>query len=254
MKFGEAKSAPRRRPPYDQREEVVALRVLVVEDAARLLEILTRRLRQEGYGVDGAATGGAAVRLAAAVPYDAIVLDIRLPDVDGFEVCRRVRAAGSWSSILMLTARDAVDDRVRALDIGADDYLTKPFEFPELFARIRALVRRGSARRPASLVVGRVVLDPAAHAAWNGEAALDLTAKEFALLEYFMRHPGQALTRGRLIEHVWDYAYQGDSNVVDVYVGRLRTKIDGRSGMAVLETVRGVGYRLREDPPAADVA
>jgi DNA-binding response OmpR family regulator len=233
---------------------VVALRVLVVEDAARLLEILTRRLRQEGYGVDGAATGEAAVRLAAAVPYDAIVLDIRLPDVDGFEVCRRVRAAGSWSSILMLTARDAVDDRVRALDIGADDYLTKPFEFPELFARIRALVRRGSARRPASLVVGRVVLDPAAHAAWNGEAALDLTAKEFALLEYFMRHPGQALTRGRLIEHVWDYAYHGDSNVVDVYVGRLRTKIDGRSGMAVLETVRGVGYRLREDPPAADVA
>jgi len=233
---------------------VVALRVLVVEDAARLLEILTRRLRQEGYGVDGAGSGEAAVRMASVVPYDAIVLDIRLPDVDGFEVCRRVRAAGSWSPILMLTARDAVDDRVRALDTGADDYLTKPFEFPELFARIRALVRRGGARRPARLAVGRVVLDPAAHTAWNGSAALDLTSKEFALLEYFMRHPGQALRRSRLIEHVWDYTYQGDSNVVDVYVGRLRTKIDGRSSMAALETVRGVGYRLREDPPAADVA
>jgi two-component system OmpR family response regulator len=230
------------------------VRVLVVEDARRLLDILTRSLREEGFVVDGVPTGEEALRLTAFVPYDAVVLDLRLPDVDGFEVCRRIRAAGSASPILMLSARDALADRVCGLDTGADDYLTKPFEFPELFARIRALVRRGSLRRPASLVVGRVVLDPAAHTAWNGEAALDLTAKEFALLEYFMRHPGQALTRSRLIEHVWDYAYQGDSNVVDVYVGRLRTKIDGRSGMAVLETVRGVGYRLREDPPAADVA
>ncbi len=254
MKFGASKGAPPRPPPYDQREEVVALRVLVVEDAARLLEILARRLRQEGYGVDGAATGEAAVKLATVVPYDAIVLDIRLPDIDGFEVCTRLRAADCWSPILMLTARDAVDDRVRALDIGSDDYLTKPFEFPELFARVRALVRRGGTRRPARLAVGRVELDPATHAAWNGDAALDLTAKEFALLEYFMRHPGQALTRSRLIEHVWDYTYQGDSNVVDVYVGRLRTKLEGRSGLAPLETLRGVGYRLREDPPAADVA
>jgi DNA-binding response OmpR family regulator len=233
---------------------VVVLRVLVVEDAARLLEILTRRLRQEGYGVDGAGSGEAAVRLASAVPYDAIVLDIRLPDVDGFEVCRRVRAADSWSPILMLTARDAVDDRVRALDTGADDYLTKPFEFPELFARVRALVRRGGTRRPARLAVGRVELDPAAHTAQDGVGALDLTAKEFSLLEYFMRHPGQALTRSRLIEHVWDYTYQGDSNVIDVYVGRLRTKLEGRSSGAMLEKVRGVGYRLREDPPAAHVA
>ena len=226
------------------------LRVLVVEDASRLLEILMRRLRQEGYGVDGAASGEEAVRLAAIVRYDAIVLDIRLPDVDGFEVCRRVRAAGSWSPILMLTARDAVDDRVRALDTGADDYLTKPFEFPELFARVRALVRRGGARRPAMLAVGDLELDPAAHTVRKGDEAIELTAKEFALLEYFMRHPGQALTRGRLIEHVWDYTYQGDSNVVDVYVRHLRTKIDGGFSQASLETVRGVGYRLCDDAPA----
>jgi two-component system OmpR family response regulator len=227
------------------------VRVLVVEDAPRLLEILVRRLREDGYVVDGAATGEEAVRLAATIAYDAIALDIRLPDVDGFEVCRRVRAAGSWSPILMLTARDALEDRVRGLDTGADDYLTKPFEFPELFARLRAMVRRGAARRPPVLTAGDLELDPAAHTVRKGGAEVDLTAKEFALLEYLMRHPGEALTRARLVEHVWDYAYQGDSNVVDVYVRHLRTKLDGGFSQARIETVRGVGYRLRAEAPAA---
>ena len=223
------------------------MRVLVVEDAPRLLEILARSLREEGFVVDGAPTGEEALRLAATAPYDAIVLDIRLPDLDGFEVCHRVREAGSWSPILMLTARDALADRVRGLDTGADDYLTKPFEFPELFARMRALVRRGPGPRPVLLAAGGLELDPAAHTATLDGEPLELTAKEFAILEYFMRHPGEALTRRRLIDHVWDYAYQGDSNVVDVYIRRLRAKL----GEETLETVRGVGYRLCDRAPAA---
>jgi two-component system, OmpR family, response regulator len=230
---------------------VVRVRVLVIEDARRLLDILMRSLRDEGFAVDGAATGAEAVQRATTVPYDAIVLDIRLPDIDGFEVCERVRAAGSGSPILMLTARDALDDRVRGLDTGADDYLTKPFEFPELFARVRALVRRGPAPRPATVVIDGLELDPAAHTVCRGGTPVDLTAREFALLEYFMRHRGEALSRRRLIDHVWDYTYQGDSNVVDVYIRRLRTKLDGD---LELDTVRGVGYRLRDRRPAAHPA
>ena len=223
------------------------MRVLVVEDAQRLLEILVRSLREEGFLVDGTPSGEEAVRLAATVPYDAIVLDVRLPDVDGFEVCRQVRAAGSWSPILMLTARDALDDRVRGLDLGADDYLTKPFEFPELFARVRALVRRDATPRPATLIVGELELDPATHTVQKDGKPVELTAKEFALLEYFMRHPGQALSRPQLIESAWDIGYESRSNLVDVYVRYLRKKIDLPFDRHALETVRDVGYRLRED-------
>jgi two-component system OmpR family response regulator len=223
------------------------VRVLVVEDARRLLDILTRSLREEGFVVDSAATGEEALRLAGLVPYDAVVLDVRLPDMDGFEVCRRIRESGSPSPILMLTARDALADRVRGLDTGADDYVTKPFEFPELFARIRALVRRGPGPRPVKLAAGALELDPAAHTVRLAGERVELTAKEFLLLEYLLRHPGQALTRGCLKEHVWDYAYQGDSNVVDVYIRRLRGKV----GEETIETVRGVGYRLCDRAPAA---
>ena len=218
------------------------MRLLVVDDAARLVSILARRLREEGYAVDAAGTGADAVAAATTTPYDAIVLDVRLPDMDGFEVCRRLRAAGRWSPVLMLTARDGVEDRVHGLDAGADDYLTKPFAFPELFARVRALVRRGGNERPAVLAAGDLVLDPAAHTLERAGVRLELTAREFALLEYFMRHPGVALGRTRLTEHVWDGAYRGDSNIVDVYVRGLREKI----GQAAVETVRGVGYRFRD--------
>jgi two-component system, OmpR family, response regulator len=170
-----------------------------------------------------------------------------LPDLDGFEVCRRIREAGQWAPVLMLTARDGVDDRVRGLDAGADDYLPKPFAFAELMARLRALLRRGTGERPAVLMAGDLSLDPAARTVRRGDVEVALTPKEFALLEYFMRHPGEVLTRTSMIEHVWDFAYEGDSNVVEVYVRYLREKIDRPFGRESLETVRGVGYRLRAD-------
>jgi two-component system, OmpR family, response regulator len=169
-----------------------------------------------------------------------------LPDVDGFEVCRRLRAADRWAPILMLTARDGVQDRVAGLDAGADDYLTKPFSFDELFARVRALLRRGPSERPAVLVVGDLSLDPATRRVARGDREIDLTPKEFGLLELLLRHPGEALSRTRILEHVWDFAYDGDSNVVDVYVRYLREKVDRPFGRRSIETVRGVGYRLRE--------
>jgi two-component system, OmpR family, response regulator len=222
-------------------------RVLVVEDAPKLLGILIRRLEGEGYAVDGAGTGTDAVQQALLTAYDTIVLDLRLPDVDGIEVCRRLRAAECWSPILMLTARDGLGDRVRGLDTGADDYLTKPFAFPELFARVRALARRGASERPAELVVGDLSLDPASRVVTCRGDVIDLTAKEFALLEVFMRHPGVALGRARLIEHVWDHTYQGDSNIVDVYIRSLRSKIGHRDRQRTLRTVRGIGYRLCDD-------
>ena len=223
------------------------MRVLVVEDAAKMAGLLKRGLEEEGYAVDTAGDGREALWLATENPYDAIVLDVMLPDLGGFEVCRRLREAGRWSPVLMLTARDAVPDRVEGLDAGADDYLTKPFSFAELLARVRALVRRGTAERPPVLAAGDLTLDPATRRVARGDASIELTAKEFALLEFLMRYPGEVLSRTRLIEHVWDFAYEGDSNVVDVYVRYLREKVDRPFGTDSIETVRGAGYRLREE-------
>jgi two-component system OmpR family response regulator len=227
------------------------MRILVVEDELKMAGLLKRGLEEEGYAVDVAATGADAIWAATENPYDAILLDVLLPDMNGFEVCRRLRAGGRWAPVLMLTARDAVADRVAGLDAGADDYLTKPFSFSELFARIRALVRRGASERPAVLQVGDLALDPAARRVTRGKIAVELTAKEFALLEYLMRRPGEVLTRSRIIEHVWDFGYDGDSNVVDVYVRYLREKIDRPFRRDSIETVRGSGYRLREVPDGA---
>jgi len=225
--------------------------VLVVEDEVKMASLLKRGLEEEGYAVDIASDGLTGVWMGAEHPYDAIVLDVMLPDIDGFGVCRKLREAGRWSPVLMLTARDAVDDRVAGLDAGADDYLTKPFSFAELLARIRALLRRGEPERPAVLTVDDLVVDPATHRASRGGVPIQLTRKEFALLEYFVRHPGEVLSRTKLIEHVWDFAFEGDSNVVDVYVRYLRQKIDRPFGKDSLETVRGAGYRLQEGPAGA---
>ncbi len=220
------------------------MRVLVVEDSVKTASLIKRGLEEEGYAVDIAINGGEALSMAAAYPTDAIILDVMLPGEDGFEVCRKLREAGTWSPILMLTALDAVHDRVRGLDVGADDYLTKPFAFTELTARLRALLRRGPEQRPAVLQVGDLSLDPSTRVVRRGDTAIDLTAKEFALLEFFLRHPGEVLTRMRLIEHVWDFAYDGGSNVVDVYVKYLREKVDRPFGANSIRTVRGAGYRL----------
>ena len=220
------------------------MRVLVVEDSPKTASLLKRGLEEEGYSVDVAGSGKDALWMAAEYPTDAIVLDVTLPDLDGFEVCRQIRQRGTWSPILMLTALDAVHDRVRGLDVGADDYLTKPFAFAELTARLRALIRRGAPERPAVLVAADLSLDPSTRVVRRGEVTIDLTAKESALLEFFLRHPGEVLTRMRLIEHVWDFAYDGGSNVVDVYVKYLREKIDRPFGVNSIRTVRGSGYRL----------
>jgi two-component system OmpR family response regulator len=224
------------------------VRVLVVEDEEKLGQLLGRGLREEGHAADVAARGEEALWMARAVDYDAVVLDVMLPGADGFEVCRRLRRGGVWSPVLMLTARDGVDDRIGGLDAGADDYLTKPFSFEELLARLRALTRRAPVARPPVLEVGDLRLDPAAHRAWRGQHELDLSGKEFSLLEVFMRRPGVALTRTQLLDGAWDIAFESRSNVVDVYVRYLRDKIDRPFGCDSLETVRSVGYRLRADP------
>jgi two-component system OmpR family response regulator len=223
------------------------MRVLIVEDEAKMAGLIKRGLTREGMAVDVVGEGEDALWRAEATEYDAIVLDVMLPGIDGFEVCQRLRDAGVWSPILMLTARDAVRDRVAGLDRGADDYLVKPFSYAELLARLRALTRRGRAERPTEIRVGDLRLDPATRRVWRGKAEIELSPKEFAVLETFMRNPGAVLSRFQLLEHAWDYEYENRSNVVDAYVRFLRQKIDKPFGVSSIETVRGVGYRLRED-------
>jgi two-component system, OmpR family, response regulator len=219
------------------------MRVLVVEDETKLAELLRHKLRGEGMGVDLASNGEDALVRATATEYDLILLDLMLPGIDGFGVCRSLRTRSIWAPTLMLTARDSVDDRVRGLDSGADDYLVKPFSFDELLARVRALLRRGAPPRPVTLVAGDLRLDPASRRAWKRGEELSLTPREFGLLEVFMRHPGDVLSRFELLEHVWDEAYENRSNVIEVYVGYLRDKL----GREAIETVRGAGYRLAAD-------
>jgi two-component system, OmpR family, response regulator len=221
------------------------MRILVVEDELKMAGLLRRGLLEEGHAADVARTGDDALWMAEAVEYDAVVLDLTLPGLDGVEVCRRFRERGIWAPVLMLTARDAVDDRVAGLDAGADDFLPKPFSFAELLARLRALGRRGAVERPTVLEVGDLRLDPATREVRRGDTEIRLSAKEFALLETFMRRAGQVLSRYQLLEHAWDLAYENRSNVVDVYVRYLREKIDRPFGRSSLETVRGAGYRLR---------
>ncbi len=223
------------------------MRVLVVEDGIKMAGLIRRGLREEGLAADVAIKGEDALWMAGSTEYDVIVLDVMLPGIDGFETCRRLRADGVWAPVLMLTARDAVEDRVAGLDTGADDYLTKPFSFVELLARLRALARRGQVGQPTVLRAGDLHLDPAARRVSRGDTELDLSAKEFVLLETFMRHPGRVLDRLQLLEHAWDYEYENRSNVVDVYVRYLREKIDRPFGVESIETVRGAGYRLRAD-------
>ncbi len=223
------------------------MRILVVEDELKMASLLRRGLVEEGYAPDVARTGDDALWMVGATEYDAVVLDLMLPGADGFEVCRRLRQRGIWAPVLVLSARDAVEDRVAGLDAGADDYLQKPFSFAELLARLRALVRRGAIERPSILEVGDLRLDPASRQAWRDETEIHLSPKEFAVLETFMRRPGQVLSQGQLLEAAWDLGYEMRSNVVEVYVRYLREKIDRPFGVTSLETVRGVGYRLRGD-------
>ncbi len=225
------------------------MRVLVIEDEVRMARLIKRALEEEGHAVDIAGDGPDGLWMATENPYAAVVLDIMLPGFDGFELCRRLRAAGIWAPVLMLTARDQVGDRVRGLDAGADDYLVKPFSLLELSARLRALARRDDRRRPAVLSEGDLKLDPASRRAWRGDAELQLSPKEFSLLEFFLRNPGTVLTRSQIIEAVWDFAYDGTSNVVDQYVNYLRRKVDIPFGRTDIETVRGIGYRLRAQEP-----
>jgi two-component system, OmpR family, response regulator len=220
---------------------------LIVEDDKAMAAAIRRGLQTEDIVADIATRGEDALWMAGATEFDAVVLDVMLPGIDGFETCRRLRDDGVWAPIIMLTARDAVEDRVQGLDQGADDYLVKPFSLAELLARLRALARRGPVERPAVLEVGDLRLDPASLQAWRGDREINLSPKEFALMETFMRRPGEVLSQFQLLEHAWDYDYENRSNVVEVYVRYLREKIDRPFGVHSLETVRGAGYRLRKD-------
>ena len=228
------------------------MRVLIVEDEVKMASLIRRGVREEGLAADVAIKGEDALWMAGATDYDAIVLDVMLPGIDGFETCRRLRADGVWTPVLMLTARDGVEDRVQGLDGGADDYLAKPFSFAELLARLRALARRGAVERPSVLTVGDLRLDPATRQVWRNDTEISLSAKEFAILETFMRRPGDVLSRYQLLEHAWDYEYENRSNVVDVYVRYLREKVDRPFHKQSIETVRGAGYRLRRPEPAGE--
>lgn len=218
------------------------MRLLVVEDDEKLARVIAKGLRHEGYAVDVAYEGDEALRYASVWEYDGIVLDLMLPVRDGLEVSRVLRARGCWAPILMLTARSGIEDRIRGLDAGADDYLPKPFAFGELLARLRALVRRTPTERPSSLAVGDVRLDPATRIVERAGVTIGLTAREFGVLEFLMRRPGQVTTRTELLDHVWDANYEGSTNIVDVYVGRLRRKLEQPLGRGLIRTVRGVGF------------
>lgn len=224
------------------------MRLLVVDDDVKLSRAVGRGLRNEGYAVDVAGDGDAALAQAAVWDYDAIVLDVMLPGRDGFGVCRLLRERGCWAPVLMLTARGQVSDRIEGLDVGADDYLAKPFDFGELLARLRALLRRASPERPSRLEVGDLVVDPATHEVRRFGAPVELTAREFSVLEFLARHPGEVISRTKLLEHVWDENYLGSTNIVDQYVGALRKKLEQPFDRRLIATVRGVGFRLEPQP------
>jgi len=224
--------------------EVVATSILVIEDSPAMATVLQRSLAEAGYVVDIATTGRDGIWQATSKHLEAIVLDVGLPDIDGFEVCRQIRAAAQWAPILMLTARDGVSDRVVGLDAGADDYMPKPFAIAELAARLRALIRRGHVERPTILRVDDLSLDPASREVHRGGVRIELTPKEFSLLEILMRHKGDVVTRASIIEHAWEWAYDGGSNVVDVHIRSLRAKVDQPFSTTSILTCRGVGYRI----------
>jgi two-component system, OmpR family, response regulator len=223
------------------------VRVLLVDDDESLVRALSRGLRAEGFAVDVAVDGREALWRAAETAYDVILLDVMLPGVDGLSVCERLRQEGNWAPVLVLTAKNGVRDEAYALDIGADDFLAKPFAYDVLLARLRALVRRGGGERPAVLACGDLRLDPANHQAWRGDVAVDLTPRQFALLEFLMRRAGDVVPKSEILEHVWDWAFEGDPNIVEVYVAQLRRRIDHPFGRNALQTVRLVGYRLDKD-------
>jgi DNA-binding response OmpR family regulator len=220
------------------------MRVLVVEDEAALADGLRVGLVADGFAVDVAGTGTDGLWLAREQPFDAIVLDLMLPDVNGYQICRALRAERVWTPILMLTAKDGEWDEVEGLDTGADDYLTKPFSHAVLVARLRALMRRGARERPPVLRAGDLRLDPASRRVWRAEGELSLTSREVSLLEFLLRRQGEVVSKREILAHVWDFDFDGDPNIVEVYVRRLREKVDRPFGCADLETVRGAGYRL----------
>jgi len=223
------------------------MRILVVDDDKHVVGAVRRGLESEGYAVDVALDGTEGHWLATENAYDAMVLDVMLPGMSGDQLCGALREAGVWTPILMLTAKAGESEEARALDAGADDFLSKPFSYVVLLARLRALVRRGGSERPQVLVAGDLRLDPAAHRVWRGDVVVALSPRQFSLLEYLLRHAGEVLSKSRILQHVWDFSFEGDPNIVEVYVRQLRLRIDEPFGRAAVQTVRGVGYRLEAD-------